>query len=82
MNETWMQTGYSSLVRVGAQRGMACCVREVEHSLPSQLEPPEGCRETGPVFCMQINTALLFIERGGRARARGRVGECHCKPNM
>ena len=58
VNETWMQTGYSSLVRVGAQRAMACYVREIEHSLPSQLEPPKGCQEVGPLFCMQIGVAL------------------------
>ena len=52
--DTWMQTGYSSLVRVNEHEAMACYVRETSHSLPSQYEPPANCRASGPLLCMRI----------------------------
>eukprot|EP01052_Picozoa_sp_SAG31_P071825 SAG31_NODE_30765_length_376_cov_0.963899_1_plen_105_part_01 len=52
--DTWMECGYASLVGLGEQEAMACYVKETEHSLPSQFEPPPQCRSIGPLICMRI----------------------------
>ena len=52
--DQWLESGYASLVRVGPSTAMTCYVRETEHSLPSQLEPPPQCQSDGPLMCMRI----------------------------
>ena len=56
--DTWMSTGYSSLVRLSGTEAMACYVREAEHSLPSQWQPPLHCRQSGPLYCMRISVSI------------------------
>ena len=52
--DQWLESGYASLVRVGPSTAMTCYVRETEHSLPSQIEPPPQCQSDGPLMCMRI----------------------------
>lgn len=57
IEDTWLETGYSSLMRLGPDMAMTCYIREVEHSLPSQWQPPPDCRRNGPLFCMRITVS-------------------------
>jgi hypothetical protein len=57
-SEGWMESGYTSLLRVSATDALVCYVRETEHSLPGQYQPPPACREDGPVFCMRMEVLV------------------------
>ena len=57
--DTWMQTGYSSLVRVSGEEAVACYVREPGHSLPGQFATPPGCSQVGGL------SRIVVCENGG-----------------